>query len=246
MPEMTEQMWGIAHTLAADLALNRVSKNLVQQTAEYLRSRPEADLEDYLLRLERLGDAFAGGKSGQLERTDLRRALRRVGWPRDDRAVLTLGWVVRLIDYYARRPAEAADRSRLQFVNLHPGDSVKGTVRERSQQEKRMWIAVAPGQWGTAGFHPAVDVGDEVQVSVRRVVSPIDFEVNLTDAPEQRRAQPVQAKSPAASGQRRTQPSPPPESPAGEDRISQSAQSVLETIRRKQLEQPKRGRKRGR
>lgn len=179
MAEMTERMWEIAHTLAADLALNRVSKNLVQQTAGYLRSRPAASLSDYLARLERLGDAFAGGKSGRLERADLRRALGRVEWPEDARRVLILGWIARLVDYYAEHQAEAAQESRIEFVNMYPGQSLEGTVRERDKKRKQMWVAVAPGQWGVAPFREDVDVGDKVQVLVRRVKSPVSFEVEV-------------------------------------------------------------------
>lgn len=230
MPEMTEKMWEIAHTLAADLALNRVSKNLVQQTAEYLRSQPKASLSDYLARLERLGDAFAGGKSGRLERADLRRALGRAKWLKDTRSsTLILGWIARLVDYYAEHQAEAAPRSQLQFIELRQGQSLEGTVRERDKRQRQMWVAVAPGQWGAASFRDNVDVGDQVQVIVRRATSPVSFEVEVKisspvrPAPPPKRSQ-SQVKPPTSKS--KVAP------PADSDRISAEAQSFYEFMQK--------------
>lgn len=230
MAEMTGQMWEIAHALAADLALNRVSKNLVQQTADYLRNNPQATLSDYLLRLEQLGDAFAGGKSGQFERKDLRRVLERVvRWPRSvDKTLLTLGWIARLVEYYAQHPEEASQRSGLAFLPLRPGAQHEGIVRER--QKEQVWIALAPGQWGSATRKFDAEIGDRVRANVLKVESPVRFTVDIVEVVERATPPPSRPPRPPAQQPAPRQPTESEEA-AREDRISQAARSFYESMR---------------
>ena len=238
MAEMTERMWKIAHALAADLALNRVSRNLVQQAAEYLRHNPQATLGDYLLRLERLGDTFAGGKSGRLERKDLRRALGRVRWPGDmDKTLLTLGWIARLVDYYAQRPDEASRHSGLRLLKLRPGAKYEGMVRERRRD--RVWVVLAPGQWGQALRKFGVEIGDRVSVVVRRAQSPVRFTVDIVEVVERvvpSRPRPAPSAAQPPTTRRPTE----SKEEVGEDRISQAARSFYEFLQERQAEREER------
>jgi hypothetical protein len=214
MQEMTDQMWAITHRLAADLALNQVSKNLVQQAADHLRRMPQASLTDYLDRLERLGDYFSAGKSGQLERSDLRRVLERVEWSRDaQKALAVLGWTARLVEYYTHRSQEAMEQCGLRFLLLRPGDHLDGVVRER--RGGTVWVAVAPGQWGRATRRHNVEIGDQVQVAVQRVTNPIQFDVEI-----------VSVTRPAASEPSQSERLPEPPAPPISDEVSDEAKEI--------------------
>lgn len=189
---MAEQMrvrWRTVHRLAAELALNRVSKNLVQDVVTYLRAYPETPLLDYAARLKQLseGGYFQAGKSGPYERVDLHNALKRVSVPDEADPALQLSWVARLIEYYTQVKLRAAHISDLSLPEPRRGEHLDGMVREMSRST--MWVRVASGQWGRARRSRDVDVGDEVEVEVTRVRSPVDFDVNFVRVI--RRATPV-------------------------------------------------------
>ncbi len=216
MQEMTDRMWTIAHRLAADLALNRVSKNLVQQAADYLRRMPQASLADWLDRLEQLGDYFSAGKSGQLERSELHRVLERVKWSRDSqKAMAVLGWTARLVEYYARRRQEAMERCGLRFLPLHRGDFLDGVVRERQRNRNAVWVAVAPGQWGKTRWRSDVEIGDRVRIEVQRVTSPIRFGIEIVSVARPAAPQPSRPKGVSE-----------PPTPSASDEVSGKAKEV--------------------
>lgn len=221
---MTERMWTNVHVLAADLALNQVSKNLVQQAADYIRYNPQASLTEYLDRLERLGDYFTAGKGGHLERADLRRALERVKeWPRDPRkTLLVLGWIARLIEYYTHRPEEAVKQSGISFLPLHPGAKLDGVVRDRDKD--MVWVAVGSGQWGRATRRFDAEIGDKVRASVQSVTSPIRFDVDIV-AVTQRIAPAVSRRVPQPVSLSKPQEPPQPSEADGE--VSDKAKDIL-------------------
>lgn len=227
MQEMTDQMWRVAHTLAADLALSQVSKNLVQQAAGYVRQAAQASLADYLDRLEQLGDYFAAGKGGPLERVDLRRVLQRVKkWPQNVGETLAiLRWTARLVGYYECNRQDAAARCGLDFVSLRQGDHYSGVVRDRHQDT--VWVVVAPGQWGRASYRYGVEIGDEVEVAVTRVTdSPVQFDVEIVSVKQRAVSVPEQRKVPAEVVA-------PPESKGEEpDAISKRAAELLESFQK--------------
>lgn len=225
MQEMTDRMWTIAHTLAADMALNQVSKNLVRQAAEYLRQTPQASLTDYLDRLEQLGDYFTAGKGGQLERADLRRVLERVKWPQDlQKTLVVLGWTARLVEYYTHHRQEALERCGLQFLQLRRGDHRDGIVRNRWQNT--VWVAIAPAQWGRASRRHNVEIGDEVQVAVTRVTNPTRFDVEIVSVKQ--RAAPMPSRS--------EQPPEPPAPPEPEE-VSDKAKDIFAAFQKIWAEQ---------
>jgi len=225
MIEMTNQMWVAAHTLAADLALNQVSKNLVQQAADYIQRNPQAILSEYLERLECLGDYFTAGKGGQLERMDLHRALDRVKkWPQDPQKTrMILGWMARLVEYYAHRPEEAMKRSEIHFLRLRPGEQLDGVVRER--QKDIVWVTVGPGQRGHAARRFDVEIGDQVRVVVKSVANPIQFDVDIDSVTQ--RCTPV-VEQPRSSPQAQQ----PSQSPGVDDETSRRAEEILAGFRK--------------
>lgn len=180
--EMDNALWRLAHMLAADLALNRVSKNLVQNFLAFLQRYPGAAPAEYAGRLQQLNAAghFDAGKSGPYEREDLCTALLRVEtWPDAARTRLALGWVTRLVDYYAD-PAnrdEAIRRSGLEMLALRPGERLPGKVRQADK--KNVWVRVHSGQWGRAQCKGDIEIGAEVDVNVRRVTDPVTFDVDI-------------------------------------------------------------------
>jgi hypothetical protein len=99
--EMTRQQWRVAHFLAGNLAYMNVSKNLVMRLQEYLTAHPDAKPSEYLDRLARLGNTFAGGEDELRQRRELSRIVRTVAqsapklnWP------LVLAWAARLMVAY--------------------------------------------------------------------------------------------------------------------------------------------------
>ncbi len=183
MAEMTGALWRLAHMLAADLALNRVSKNLVQNILTYTQYHPGTSVVEYVARLQQLNETghFQAGKSGPYEREDLYNAVQRVQtWPDDEKETrLVLAWVTRLIDYYA----EATNRlavirlSQLRMLDVQPGQHLSGKVRKADKNN--VWVRVQSGQWGCAQRKGDIEIGDEVDVSVRRVTNPATFDVDI-------------------------------------------------------------------
>lgn len=102
---MTRQQWMAAHFLAGNLAYRNVSKNLVLRLQEYLARHPGTDLDDYLERQVRLGDAFAGGGDELRQRRELQQIVRDVtaSAPELDWSQV-LAWTARLMVAY--RPEE--------------------------------------------------------------------------------------------------------------------------------------------
>jgi len=218
MAEMNKDTWAMAHILAAELALNQVSKNLVQDLIEYLHTYPQATMAEYAERLVQLNirGYFLAGKSGEFERPDLGAALQRVpGWTSDtDRTCLILGWASRLIEYYAQNPPRAMKMSALEFVDVQQGMHFEGLVRDGDKD--RVWVRIASGQWGRAARAKDVDLGDRVRVVVQSARSAIDFNVEIVEVLEYR--------------QRSTKPSipeEPPTAPELEEGVSDAAKAFM-------------------
>jgi hypothetical protein len=229
-PEMTNKLWGLAHMLAADLALNRVSKNLVQDVITYVQHYPDTPVLEYAARLQQLSETghFQAGKSGPYEREDLYTALHRVKtWPDAVHTRLLLAWVARLMDYYATAAnlAEAIRRSRLPMHELAQGQPLTGKVRETDQ--RYVWVRVYSGQWGRAQRRGDVDIGDEVEVNVRRVTDKATFDVDIV-AVTRRAPRPQPVTAPAST------PAPAPEIPAERDEeIKEAAEDFMAFLRKK-------------
>lgn len=226
---MTQTLWRVAHMLAADMALNRVSKNLVRGASEYLLHYPEAALLEYAEHLESLGDLFAAGESGKLERVDFRRALQRVkSWPTEAQETrLLLEWVARLIAYYEQHPEEARDRSLLNFERLRSGRHLEGVVREC--KKGTIWVQVASGQWGR-GRRQGEEVGDRVRVEITQAHSPTDFRVKVERVIQRvARPEPAQEESSPVEDI--------PEPPDSDDEVSESAKDFMAFLQKKWSEE---------
>jgi hypothetical protein len=186
MAENTKVKWRKVHPLAAELALNRVSKNLVQDVVTYLRAYPETPLLAYAKRLKQLSAEgyFQAGKSGPYERLDLYDALKRVKIPDDADPALQLAWVARLIEYYTQHLHIAARASGLGLRKRRRGEQLSGTVREAFKSTA--WVQVTSGQWGRARRRFNVEAGDEVTVQVTQARSRVDFDVDIVRVTKRR------------------------------------------------------------
>lgn len=114
---ISPQLWPLVRQLAAELAQRPFEKSLLQQAAEYIKKRPDADFNQWLNRLARIGDLLASGRNTGLYRRELQAACQRLrpqpppaAWP------WILGWAARLYPYYKGNLAAArkiSDVSRL-------------------------------------------------------------------------------------------------------------------------------------
>jgi len=126
--EMTRYQWALAHSLAANLAVRNVSKNLLLGLHDYLTRHPGTQPDDYLDRLARLGDAFAGGEDELRQRRELQQIILDVGAsdPSLDWA-LVLPWTVRLMLAY--RPEERGPTSEEQERQI------QGRIKQELDQD---------------------------------------------------------------------------------------------------------------
>lgn len=112
---LSEQEWKLSHQLARALAGKMVSPNQVKQAMAYASQFPPDQapraLIGWLQRLTQLGETFASGKKADLERENLMQVLSPAlkNHPDLDWRLL-LGWIARLMLYYAPRATSTKPR----------------------------------------------------------------------------------------------------------------------------------------
>lgn len=128
--EMSPAEWEIAQGIADSLMKQGVNHNLVLRLQEYLTYHPNASLEDYLERLAKLGDAFAGGKDEPRQRQELACLLREktaqkagANWP------LVLAWTARLMVAERRQDDRRAQKPKGEGRRREGKKNTRATAR---------------------------------------------------------------------------------------------------------------------
>ena len=115
--QLTDEEWQISNELARALAGRMVSHNLVKQSmvysAQYSPQNTARVLIDWLHRLTQLGETFASGKDIGPERQNLELILLPAlkTHPKSNWTLL-LGWVARLMLFYAPRFESSKSKGR--------------------------------------------------------------------------------------------------------------------------------------
>jgi hypothetical protein len=128
--ELTRRQWTLAHFLAGNLALLDVSKNLVLGLQSYLARYPGARPDDYLKRLVRLEDAFAGGEDELRQRRELYKIMERaVHSVPDADWSLILAWTARLMVAYRPEERRRPNRQQEQAIKARIGRGLKQALK---------------------------------------------------------------------------------------------------------------------
>jgi hypothetical protein len=122
MVEVSPTQWKAIKRLAAELAQRKVDDNLVQTAAAYLKAYPEADLLDWLYRLNRLGEIFSSSNQTGRYRHELWAACERLQpQPRSGAEWgLILAWAARLQKHYETNLHQARRVSDVSAITLPP------------------------------------------------------------------------------------------------------------------------------
>lgn len=118
--KMNKLRWQAARRLAAELAQRDFDNNLLKTAASHMKFDPQTDLEDWLYRLVRLGDAFSSSNQTGRYRHELYEACRRLS-PRPESGeewALVLSWAARLFTYYESNRSEARQISNVSGLRL--------------------------------------------------------------------------------------------------------------------------------
>ena len=118
--------WTMIHRLSAELAQRNMDVNLVQTAASYVKANPQADFQDWLFRLVRLGDLFGSSLQTTRYRQELWAACRRLEPQPKSGAewAMVLSWAARLQKYYEADVRRARRISDVQHITLPPPPDV--------------------------------------------------------------------------------------------------------------------------
>lgn len=122
----SKREWKMIHRLSAELAQRNMDVNLVQTAAAYVKANPEANFQDWLFRLVRLGDLFGSSLQTTRYRQELWAACERLE-PHPENGsewALVLSWAARLQKYYEANMRLARKVSDVQHITLPPPPDV--------------------------------------------------------------------------------------------------------------------------
>lgn len=122
----SKREWAMIHRLSAELAQRNMDVNLVQTAAAYVKANPEANFQDWLFRLVRLGDLFGSSLQTTRYRHELWAACERLE-PHPENGsewALVLSWAARLQKYYEANMRLAREISDVQHITLPPPPDV--------------------------------------------------------------------------------------------------------------------------
>jgi hypothetical protein len=128
---LKREEWMAVHFLSGNLASRSVSRNLVSQLRNYLACHPDSEPDEYLARLVRLGDAFAGGEDELRQRRELRQTVCTLAgsvpdldWP------LVLSWTARLIVAYRPERWGRSDEEQERQIKARIQKELKQVLKQ--------------------------------------------------------------------------------------------------------------------